>query len=62
MSIERISIIQTASAITQPVDTVENLTLIEKLENEVKRLLKLRAQEKPHNRYGCGVSYLVGII
>ena len=34
MSIERISIIQTASAITQPVDTVENLTLIEKLEQK----------------------------
>ena len=25
------------------------MTLVEKLENEVKRLLKLRAQEKPHS-------------
>ena len=28
---------------------VERLTLIEKLEQEVKRLLELKAQEKPHS-------------
>ena len=50
MSIERISTIQTASVITQPTDAVERpLTLIEKLEQEVKRLLELKAQEKPHS-------------
>ena len=49
MSIERISTIQTASVITQPTDAVERLTLIEKLELEVKRLLELKAQEKPHS-------------
>ena len=44
-------------------DAVERpMTLIEKLEQEVNRLLELKAQEKPHNRYGCGVLYLVGII
>ena len=52
MSIERISTIQTASVITQPSDATEPLTLIEKLENEVKRLLELRTQEKPHSP-GC---------
>ena len=47
---ERISTIQTASVITQPTDAVERpLTLIEKLEQEVKRLLELKAQEKPHS-------------
>ena len=46
---ERISTIQTASVITQPTDAVKPLTLIEKLENEVKRLLELKAQEKPHS-------------
>ena len=49
MSIERISTIQTASVITQTTDAVEHLTLIEKLEQEVKRLLELKAQEKPHS-------------
>ena len=49
MSIERISTIQTASVITQPTDAVEGLTLIEKLEQEVKRLGELKAQEKPHS-------------
>ena len=49
MSIERISTIQTASVITQPTDAVEPLTLIEKLEREVNRLLELKAQEKPHS-------------
>ncbi len=37
MSIERISTIQTASVITQPVDATERLTLIEKLEKEYKK-------------------------
>ena len=37
------------SVITQPVDAVEHLTLIEKLEQEVKRLGELKAQEKPHS-------------
>ena len=47
---ERISTIQTASVITQPVDAVERpQTLIEKLEREVNRLLELKAQEKPHS-------------
>ena len=46
---ERISTIQTASVITQPTDAVERLTLIEKLEQEVKRLGELKAQEKPHS-------------
>ena len=46
---ERISTIQTASVITQPTDAVEGLTLIEKLEQEVKRLGELKAQEKPHS-------------
>ena len=49
MSIERISTIQTASVITQPTEATERLTLIEKLEQEVKRLLELKAQEKPHS-------------
>ena len=49
MSIERISTIQTASVITQPTDATERLTLIEKLEREVKRLSELKAQEKPHS-------------
>ena len=30
-------------------DAVERLTLIEKLEQEVNRLLELKAQEKPHS-------------
>ena len=30
-------------------DAVERLTLIEKLEREVNRLLELKAQEKPHS-------------
>ena len=30
-------------------NAVEPLTLIEKLEREVKRLLELKAQEKPHS-------------
>lgn len=47
MSIERISTIQTASVITQPAEATEHLTLIEKLENEVKRLSDLKAKEKP---------------
>ena len=35
---------------TQPNrNTVERLTLVEKLEQEVKRLLELKAQEKPHS-------------
>ena len=34
---------------TQPTDAVEPLTLIEKLEREVNRLLELKAQEKPHS-------------
>ena len=46
---ERISTIQTASVITQPTDAVEHLTLVEKLEQEVKRLGELKAQEKPHS-------------
>lgn len=46
---ERISTIQTASVITQPTEATERLTLVEKLENEVKRLLELKAQEKPHS-------------
>lgn len=46
---ERISTIQTASVITQPTGATERLTLIEKLEQEVKRLLELKAQEKPHS-------------
>ena len=46
---ERISTIQTASVITQPTDAVEGLTLVEKLEQEVKRLGELKAQEKPHS-------------
>lgn len=33
----------------QKLDAVERLTLIEKLEQEVKRLLELKAQEKPHS-------------
>lgn len=37
MSIERISTIQTASVITQPVDATERLTLVEKLEKEYKK-------------------------
>ena len=45
----RISTIQTASVITQPVDATERLTLVEKLEREVNRLLELKAQEKPHS-------------
>ena len=49
MSIERISTIQTASVITQPTGATERLTLIEKLEREVNRLLELKAQEKPHS-------------
>lgn len=44
---ERISTIQTASVITQPVDATERLTLIEKLEQEVKRLSDLKAKENP---------------
>ena len=32
-----------------PTDAVEPLTLIEKLEREVNRLLELKAQEKPHS-------------
>ena len=44
---ERISTIQTASVITQPTDATEPLTLIEKLEREVKRLSELKAKEKP---------------
>ena len=32
-----------------PTDAVERLTLIEKLEREVNRLLELKAQEKPHS-------------
>ena len=32
-----------------PTDAVERLTLIEKLEQEVNRLLELKAQEKPHS-------------
>lgn len=32
-----------------PTDAVERLTLIEKLEQEVKRLIELKAQEKPHS-------------
>ena len=44
---ERISTIQTASVITQPVDATKRLTLIEKLEQEVKRLSELKAKEKP---------------
>ena len=36
MSIERISTIQTASVITQPVDATERLTLVEKLRNKRK--------------------------
>lgn len=47
MSIERISTIQTASVITQPTEATERLTLIEKLEREVKRLSDLKAKEKP---------------
>ena len=46
---ERISTIQTASVITKPTDAVEGLTLVEKLEQEVKRLGELKAQEKPHS-------------
>ena len=49
MSIERISTIQTASVITQPTGATERLTLVEKLEREVNRLLELKAQEKPHS-------------
>ena len=30
-------------------NAVERLTLVEKLEQEVKRLLELKAQEKPHS-------------
>ena len=30
-------------------DAVERLTLVEKLEREVNRLLELKAQEKPHS-------------
>ena len=38
---------------TQPTDAVERpLTLVEKLEQEVNRLLELKAQEKPHS-LGC---------
>ena len=37
---ERISTIQTASVITQPVDATEPLTLVEKLEQERSRLTK----------------------
>ena len=33
----------------KPTDAVERLTLIEKLEQEVKRLLELKAEEKPHS-------------
>ena len=41
---------QTASVITQPTDAVERpMMLIEKLEQEVKRLIELKAQEKPHS-------------
>ena len=44
------AIIQTESVITQPTEAVERpMTLIEKLELEVKRLLELKAQEKPHS-------------
>ena len=32
-----------------PTDAVERLTLVEKLEREVNRLLELKAQEKPHS-------------
>lgn len=32
-----------------PTDAVEPLTLVEKLEREVNRLLELKAQEKPHS-------------
>ena len=38
-----------SNAPMQPTDAVERLTLIEKLEQEVKRLLELKAQEKPHS-------------
>lgn len=44
---ERISTIQTASVITQPVDATEPLTLVEKLEQEVKKLSDLKAKENP---------------
>ena len=41
---------------TQPMtDAGERLTLIEKLEQEVNRLLELKAQEKPH---GLGYVFL----
>ena len=33
----------------QPMDATEPLTLVEKLEQEVNRLLELKAQEKPHS-------------
>ena len=33
----------------KPTDAVERLTLVEKLEREVNRLLELKAQEKPHS-------------
>lgn len=46
---ERISTIQTASVITQPSDATEHLTLIEKLEQEVKRLSELRAKTNPYS-------------
>lgn len=35
--------------ISEPTDAVERLKLVEKLEQEVKRLLELKAQEKPHS-------------
>ena len=40
---------QLSNVPTQPTDATEPLTLIEKLEREVKRLGELKAQEKPHS-------------
>ena len=41
---------QLSNVLMQPKpDAVERLTLVEKLEREVNRLLELKAQEKPHS-------------
>ena len=52
MSIERISTIQTASVITQPVDATERLTLIEKLEQKESEVSQMmQADDAPFPYY-----------
>ena len=52
MSIERISTIQTASVITQPVDATKRLTLIEKLEQKESEVSQMmQADDAPFPYY-----------